>query len=78
MKDEGLEARMKMVLKFGMQWLKPGEVYELSVENELHEKYMRGDLNAIVSGEDGGSDWTSADDAFEVVAGEKCRFRVEA
>lgn len=73
-----MEARMKMVWMFGMQWLKPGGVYELIVENGLKEKYMVGELDAMLSGEHDGSEWKSADGALKVMAGKNCRFRVEA
>lgn len=73
-----MHLRMGYVLVIGMQWLKEGEEYEMGIQPAgITEGFMRGDLSEILEREEDGAAWRD-DGAFEVVAGEKCRFRVEA
>lgn len=67
-----------MLFPIGMQFLKAGEEYEIGVQQVQTEAYMIGDLEKIMSVEEEGSEWKPARRALEVIAGEVCRFRVEA
>ena len=75
-KDKGVE-KYRMMFPVGMQFLKPGEEYEIGIGQVQPHQFMVGDLNAIVTEADGAV-WKPNEETAAVVAGEKCRFRVEA
>ncbi len=54
-----------------------GEEYEMGIQDGVEEGFTRGDLDGIPEREGDGADW-KRDGAFEVIAGKRCRFRVEA
>lgn len=76
-KDKGID-KYRMLWPIGMQFLKPGEEYEVGVGQVQNHAYMIGDLEEIVAEAAGGAEWKSAEGSLEIIAGEKCRFRVEA
>jgi hypothetical protein len=76
-KDKGIE-RYRMLFPIGMQFLKPGEEYEIGGLQVQNHAYMIGDLEEIVAEATDGVEWKSAEGSLEIVAGERCRFRVEA
>lgn len=76
-KDKGVE-KYRMLFPIGMQFLTPGEEYEIGVGQVEDHAYMVGDLEAILAEAADGAEWKSADGSLEIVAGERCRFRVEA
>lgn len=68
-----------MLFPIGMQFLKPGEEYEIGVQQVQTEGYMIGDLEEIVSEDGEGSVGKPADGGFGNHCGrERWRFRVEA
>ena len=69
--------RMKMMMVIGMQWLRAGEEYDLSIQSGVFEGFMKGDLNELLEHEGANVEWRQ-DGYCKVVPGEKCRFRVEA
>ena len=76
-KAQGVD-RYRMLMPIGMQFLQPGEEYEIGFEKVQHQAYMVGDLKEILAQSEDGSEWKPADRVLEVVAGQRCRFRVEA
>lgn len=70
--------RYKMLFPLGMQFLKPGEVDEIGVQEGYSETYMVGDLDQLVGEMDQSVTWMPADGSAEVIPGERCRFRVIA
>jgi hypothetical protein len=70
--------RYKMLFPLGMQFLKPGEVYEVGVREGYTQTYMVGDLDQLVGEMDQSVTWMPADGSVEVIPGERCRFRVIA
>lgn len=78
LKDEKGADRYRFIFPIGMQFLKPGEEYEIGIGPVQHHAYMIGDLDEMVAEGTDGSEWRPAEGSLEIVAGEKCRFRVEA
>ena len=77
LKDKGAE-RYRMIFPIGMQFLKIEEEYKIGVGQVLNHAYMLGDLEGIVAETAEGSEWNPAEGTLDIVAGEKCRFCVEA
>ena len=77
MKDRGID-KYQYIWPVGMHFLKPGEEYEIGVGQVQNHVYMVGDLEEIVAEAEGGAEWKPAEGSVEIIAGEKCRFRVEA
>jgi len=76
-KDKGIE-RYRFLFPIGMQFLKPGEEYEIGFGPIENHAYMDGDLEEIIAEVKEGSEWSPAEGTLEISVGEKCRFRVEA
>lgn len=77
MKGRGID-KYRMILPVGMQFLKSGEDYEIGVGQVQNHVYMIGDLEEIVAEAGGGAEWKPAEGSLEIIAGEKCTFRVES
>ena len=77
MKNEGID-RYRFIFPIGMQFLKPGEEYEISLGAVEGQEYMIGDLEDVIGGDGSEGEWKAAEGSAEVVVGEGCRSRVEA
>ena len=76
-KDKGIN-KYRMVWPIGMQFLKLGEEYEVGVGQVQSHAYIIGDLEETVAESAGGAEWKPAEGSLEIIAVQKCRFRVEA
>lgn len=77
LKDEGAD-RYRFIFPIGMQFLKPREEYDIGIGPVQHHMYMMGDLDDVVAEAAAGSEWKPAEGSLEIVAGDKCKFHVEA
>ena len=71
--------RFSMIFPPGMQFLKPGDEYELRIEEPVQPlQCIIGELKSILSAAEDGAEWKFMETTAEVVVGPRCKFRVES